>query len=187
MKEPEALRKKLFVLDQMMKRHKIEADVNLDSAEIKIGKAKMSTQQVVIYFAIPTVLLILMIVVHLSLDLGRLKIYKFIYGLPITLLAYGANISLGNKDANATKKTFTKELCQIQGKKTVVTIPKDQIRELKTVLHTDDPSGLEGEVYLHTTESKKCLLFRIRGEKLNYLRDDLEKIKQTLNALWSLD
>lgn len=181
------LSKKLYVLDQMLKRHKIEAEINTETAEIKVGKAKMGANLILIYFVLPTILLAVMVALHLSLDLGRVKVYKFIYGLPLTLLAYGVNVYLGNKGANTTRKILTQDACQIIGKKKTETVVRSQMASVTTLMHTEDPSGLEGEVYLHTTDRKKCLLFRIRSEKLNYLRDDLDKMQDTLNALWQLD
>lgn len=187
MKANDELKKKLFVLDQMLKRHKIEAEVNLETAQLRVGKVKMPWTQIAIYFVFPIILFVSMVFIHLSLDLGRVKMFKFIYAIPITLIAYGINIVLGNKGASKTSKTLTPEECVVVGKKQSVTVHKNEMADVKTVLHTDDPSGLEGEVFLHTTNGKKCLLFRIRDEKLNYLRDDLDKIQDTLKFLWQLD
>lgn len=181
------LSKKLYLLEQMLKRHKISAEIDREAAVIKVGKAKMPITQIAIYFIIPVILFVGLLIAHVALDLGRLRVYKFFYGLPITLIAYGANIYLGNKGANKTRKILTADACEIIGKKTSIKVPREEMSIVKTVLHTEDPSGLEGEVFLHTTKGQKCLLFRIRDEKMNYLRDDLLKFEDVLNELWGLE
>ncbi|MEZ4778912.1 MAG: hypothetical protein R2786_05955 [Flavobacteriaceae bacterium] len=172
------MEKEFYLLELILKKHKISYQINKQNQSIEIGKYSGNNFTIILYFILALISLSILV----YFQFGSL----FLYLIPISSFLFGMNKLIGSRKANEYSKTISQNGITLFNKEGAITLDKSKIKAIESNVFFDDPSGSEGDLNLITNNDKTYLLFNLTNKNVKYLKDDLENLKRIISQILNL-